>query len=212
MPMPTLSDLPGELVLLILRLAGSAPTLTLRSWKTKLPLLAVCRRWRHLAQRIVYCQAFVECRRAQPGAGLLGRTGARAWRTNIELAAAVVEHGDFDRQLVLSAVGGPRLDEQLGEMAVVLQQHPAVCAGIRSLTIRGHAAGLCGDVSGSASAAVMADDGDFAKAAAALAAAIPNVTQLYVGACANEAAAGAVGGMLVDAWASRLRRIDCQAP
>ncbi|KAJ2685253.1 hypothetical protein H4R19_006817, partial [Coemansia spiralis] len=112
------SDLPEEMVLLVLRLAVGAPARSLRMWKAAFPLLGVCRRWRVLAQQLMFCVGYVECRRPKT----IG-AGAREWRSSLELVAAMGNTGSV-RQLVLSAVAGPQLVTQLSEMAAVLGRRP----------------------------------------------------------------------------------------
>ncbi|KAJ2768891.1 hypothetical protein IWQ57_003340 [Coemansia nantahalensis] len=199
----TVGDLPEEVLLLVLRFAAGAPARGLRAWKASFPLLGVCRRWRQLAQQLVFRVAHIECRRVRRRGA-----GTRVLLTNLGLVAC---HVDSVRQLVLSAVAGPQLVEQIGSMLSELRQHPGLCAKIRSLTIRGSAAAAtAGLLEGQAAPAVESEG--FAAVAAALTAAAPNVTQVRIGAGADARVSGAIGGLLVDAYACQLRHIECPAP
>ncbi|KAJ2784981.1 hypothetical protein H4R18_000795 [Coemansia javaensis] len=188
--MAGVGDLPAELVLMILRFAVGEPAATLRGWRARLPLLAVCRQWRRLACRLVHGQALVE-RRAGGG-----------WGSNLGLAAALGLEGCV-RHLVL--------DAQAAATGAVVRAHPRACAAVQSLAIRGGpddcAAAADGGGGGAAAAAAAAHGGDASSALSGLAALLPSVTRLYVGTCA-----GAVGGRLADALAGQLCRIGCQAP
>ncbi|KAJ2108521.1 hypothetical protein GGI16_001101 [Coemansia sp. S142-1] len=45
---------------MILYLAAATPARNLFEWKTKLPLLAVCRKWTELALSFVFYQVYIE--------------------------------------------------------------------------------------------------------------------------------------------------------
>ncbi|KAJ2840461.1 hypothetical protein FBU31_000391 [Coemansia sp. 'formosensis'] len=58
--MPNINDLPDAVLAQILFKAAATPAKKLSEWKTKLPLLAVCRAWTKLATGAVFNQVYVE--------------------------------------------------------------------------------------------------------------------------------------------------------
>ncbi|KAJ2828558.1 hypothetical protein GGI24_002362 [Coemansia furcata] len=64
--MPDMNDLPEAVLKKILRNAAATPAKTLAKWKTKLPLLAVCRAWTDLVIGAVFDQVYVELFEACP--------------------------------------------------------------------------------------------------------------------------------------------------
>ncbi|KAJ2058911.1 hypothetical protein GGI17_004739 [Coemansia sp. S146] len=64
--MPHINDLPAAVLVQILYKAVDPPANRLFEWKTKLPLLAVCRAWAKLAIGAVFNQVYVELFNACP--------------------------------------------------------------------------------------------------------------------------------------------------
>ncbi|KAJ2053982.1 hypothetical protein IW146_001032 [Coemansia sp. RSA 922] len=58
--MARINDLPNNVLRLILYYAAATPANRLSEWKSKLPLVAVCRRWSKLAQNLVFYRVYVE--------------------------------------------------------------------------------------------------------------------------------------------------------
>ncbi|KAJ2068663.1 hypothetical protein GGH13_004818, partial [Coemansia sp. S155-1] len=79
--MPHIHDLHRDVLEKILYKAVAAPAKNLSEWKTKLPLLAVCRKWTKLALSFVFYQVFVELPRF-PGPSL---DTYLLWSSNAEL-------------------------------------------------------------------------------------------------------------------------------
>ncbi|KAJ2891189.1 hypothetical protein IWW38_003731, partial [Coemansia aciculifera] len=76
---------PYNVLELILYLAASAPADTLAEWKSKLPLVAVCRAWTKIAQPFVFRHVIVEVLRKCTNRGYFtGETFIR-WKSNAEL-------------------------------------------------------------------------------------------------------------------------------
>ncbi|KAJ2253839.1 hypothetical protein GGI13_002485, partial [Coemansia sp. RSA 455] len=79
--MPHIHDLHRDVLTQILYKAVAAPAKNLSEWKTKLPLLAVCRKWTKLALNFVFYQVYVELPRV-PGPSLDAHF---LWTSNAEL-------------------------------------------------------------------------------------------------------------------------------
>ncbi|KAJ2068660.1 hypothetical protein GGI08_000759 [Coemansia sp. S2] len=58
--MPHIHDLHKDVLAQILYKAAATPARNLFEWKTKLPLLAVCRKWTELALSFVFYQVYIE--------------------------------------------------------------------------------------------------------------------------------------------------------
>ncbi|KAJ2431559.1 hypothetical protein GGF41_000490 [Coemansia sp. RSA 2531] len=63
--MLNINDLPVVVLAQILHKAAATPAKTLSEWKTKLPLVAVCRTWAVLTVGAVFDQVYVEPVRSQ---------------------------------------------------------------------------------------------------------------------------------------------------
>ncbi|KAJ2891840.1 hypothetical protein IWW38_003453 [Coemansia aciculifera] len=80
---------PYNVLELILYMAASPPANTLAEWKSKLPLVAVCRAWTMLAQPFVFNHVFVEvlkmCTNREPYTRLPANETCIGWTSNAEL-------------------------------------------------------------------------------------------------------------------------------
>ncbi|KAJ2459918.1 hypothetical protein GGI03_005420, partial [Coemansia sp. RSA 2337] len=70
--MAHINDLPAPVLARIISKAADTPALTLSQWKTKLPILAVCRAWTKQAIGAVFNQVYVEVT-ALPLSSLIAR-------------------------------------------------------------------------------------------------------------------------------------------
>ncbi|KAJ1666062.1 hypothetical protein IW140_003652 [Coemansia sp. RSA 1813] len=118
---------PGDVVLLILRIVAHRPSYGLGGWKRKLPVLWVCREWRALAQRLVYNDMYVESYDGGPS----------KLKTNIGLCSMTPGRRNKRRLtlLVENNSGASNVETAISSMLAVLETHTRLVGDSNELQI-----------------------------------------------------------------------------